>query len=178
MSLNARMSASDPRLYNPNRDVAHNFDFVITAVASAIESGRWDAPLAIARAKGITDEELGAACSALCRFVTVQVDDPKESMYSCLVRSGFLDLKPEARVIVMAYLGNVILGMHWAGVREATLGGSGPAQTYQHLREHGDRLVRLMGRPRWRRALSRWWYRIKRAWRIFRSHDEFEGRKA
>ena len=39
MSLQAQLSKNDPRLYNPNRDVAHNFATVVTEVADRLEHG-------------------------------------------------------------------------------------------------------------------------------------------
>lgn len=174
MSLNARMTANDARLYNPNRDVAHNFDQVIMEVAGRCERGTWDVLAELARDHGVGDEVLGRACQTLCRFVATQADDPKESMAAGLARCGFLDLPPVARVIVTAYIGTVILGMSWAGVREATLGGVGPALSYRKLRWHGMTCARLMTMPRWERTLYRLWGRVRRAWRVFRQSDLYQ----
>jgi hypothetical protein len=174
MGLNARMSPSDQRLYNPNRDVAHNFNQVIMEVAERCEKGTWDALVKLAEEKGISDEVLGKACQSLCKFVATQADEPKESMPAGLARCGFLDLPPAARIIVSAYIGTVILGMSWAGVREATLGGVGPTVTYQNLRWHGMRCARLMTMPRWKRSLYCLWGRVKRAWRVLTRKDLYE----
>lgn len=173
MSLNARFSPYDPRLYNVNRDVAHNFREVMAEVVRRCEEGTWDVLRRLAQEKGITDRELGRACHSLCRFLATQLDEPGESLGAGLARCGFLDCAPEARVIVMAYLGTVTLGIHWAGVREATLDGQGPALTYRQLRWHGRRCSLLMGMPRWRRTLYRWWRRLRRTWKAFwRGEDD------
>ena len=175
MSMQARMSQSDPRLYNPNRDVAHNFEFVIMEVSKCIEMGKWPALVNYAAEYKISDEVLGRCCEALCKFVVVQADNPKESMAACLARCGFLDLPEQARVIVMAYLGNIILGMHWAGVREATLNKEGPCLTYKKLRWHGRQLVLLMKLPRWKRRIYRLKQRVRRAWREFWEKSKYDG---
>lgn len=169
------MSQGDPRLYNANRDVAHNFEFVMKEVALAIEQGRVRWLRALAAENEVSDEELGRCCQALCKFVFVQADDPKESMSACLARCGFLDVSNAARVVVLAYLGQVTLGMHHAGVREATLGGVGPALTYRGLRWHGRRLTLLMTMPRWKRRLYRLQARLRRAWRAFTERSEYDG---
>lgn len=174
-SMQARMTQGDPRLYSPNRDVAHNFEFVIQEVAECLETGKWPALTRLAAEKGVTDVELGKCCEALCKFVIVQTDNPKESMGACLGRCGFLDLPETARIVVMAYLGNIILGMHWAGVREATLNKEGPALTYRKLRWHGARLVILMKMPRWRRYLHNLKGRCRRAWREFWQKSKYDG---
>jgi hypothetical protein len=174
-SLQARMTQGDSRLYNVNRDVAHNFDYVIMEVSKCVETGRWDALVALAKEKKISDEELGKVCQALCRFVVVQTDNPKESMASCLARCGFLGLNATARIIVMAYLGIVTLGMHHAGVREATLNKEGPALTYKQLRWHGAKLVLLMKMSKLRRRFYCLKQRIRRAWRTFWEKSEYDG---
>jgi hypothetical protein len=163
MSVNARMSQSDQRLYSPNRDLAHCFGDVMKEVAASCEDGKWDALVDLARANKVTDEQVGEGCAALLYFIYSQ-SDQRESMAQGLARCGFLDLDPVVRVILMAHLGKVILGMHWAGVKEATLGGVGPAQTYRDLRFAGRHCARLMEMPRWKRRARLWWYRVKQAW--------------
>lgn len=175
MSLNARMTATDPRLYNVNRDVAHNFDFVIQEVAKCAEDRRWPALTKIAQAAGVSDTDVGAVCQAVIKFMGVQADNPKESMGACLARCGFLDLPEAARVVVMAYLGNVTLGIHFAGVREATLNGQGPALTYKKLRWEGRKFALLMTMPRWKRRLYRIRERLRRGWRALTEKSVYDG---
>lgn len=174
-SLQARMNANDPRLYNVNRDVAHNFGFVITEVAKCLEEGRWAALTRIAEEAKVTDEVLGKACEALIKFVFVQAENPKESMAACLARCGWLDLPEQSRVVVMAYLGLITLGIHHRGVREATLNGEGPADTYKKLRWHGRKLALLMKMSRTRRWLYRLRERFRRAWRALTEKNEYDG---
>jgi len=163
VTLNARMSPSDSRLYNVGRDVAWCFGHAIMEVAKRCEEGRWEALVKLAKEKGVTDEELGKACQCLCVFVETQMDQ-RESMAQGLARCGFLDLNENARVIVMAHLGTIMLGMHWAGVRETTIQGVGPTLGYQGLRRYGRRCALLMQLPPWRRRLYNFWTRAKRAW--------------
>lgn len=169
------MSQGDNRLYNVNRDVAHNFDFVIQEVAKCLEERRWNALTNLAAEYKVSDETLGLACAALCKFVGVQADNPKESMAQCLARCGWLDLPEQARVVVMAYLGVITLGIHHKGVREATLDGRGPADSYKKLRWHGRQLVLLMRMPRWRRWLYRLKQRVRRAWRALTERNVYDG---
>ena len=167
MSIQARMSEGDPRLYNVGRDVAHNFAHVMTTVAERLETGQWDAVQELARVHGVTEDELGKACEALCNFVAKNIEH-RESMSAGLARFGFLDLHPMARVIVMAWLGNVTLGMHWAGVREATLGGTGPAMTYQDLADRGAECAKLLTMGRWRRRWHKLKHRVRRVVQVLR----------
>lgn len=174
MTLNARMSPHDPRLYNVSRDVAHNFGQVIQEVARRCEDGTWDTLQELLREKKVSDEEVGRCCQSLCRFIATQADDPKESMAGGMARCGFLDADPYARVVVAAYLGTVVLGYHWAGVREATINGKGPALHYRRLRWYGMRCAKLMVLPRWRRRLYHFWRRCRLAWRALWDSNSYE----
>jgi len=174
-SLQARMSSNDPRLYNVNRDVAHNFHLIIEEVALCLEEGRWDALVELAKLNNVSDTDLGKGCEALIKFVTVQAENPNETMAACLARCGWFEVSTCVRVIIMSYLGVVTLGLHHRGVREATLGGQGPADTYKQLRWHGRKLTLLMGMSRLRRKLYRIKERLRRAWRSLRNKNLYDG---
>lgn len=156
MGLQARMSEADPRLYNPNRDVAHNFADVMREVASRLEDGNWAFLAALLEEKGVSQDDLGRACQAACRWVASATENPKEKMGDCLVRCGFWDVPELANVALMAVVGTVLFGYYWVGVREATLGGQGPTLTCQDLREAGRQAHQAMIIPRWRRRLAKW----------------------
>src|SRR5215471_20660223 len=157
MGLQARMSESDPRMYNVNRDCAHNFEYVMKEVASRLEDGRWAYLDALLKEKGVTLEQLGLACAAACKFVHAACENPKEKMGECLARSGFWDVPELASVALSAYVGTIMFGMFWVGAREATLGGVGPCTNMEGLREAGERAHRLITMSPWRRR----WERVK-----------------
>lgn len=169
--LQARLSQADPRLYSANRDLAHNFVEVMGAVVGRINAKQWDYLAAYAEKEGVTDEELSKACDSLCRFVACQMATKRADMGEELTASGFFKVSPAARAVVMSYLGTVILGMHWSGVREATLDGNGPASLLRGLRWHGDKCVKLMRLPAWRRNLYMLRRRLRRAWQGFRRQE-------
>lgn len=165
-SMQARLNQSDPRLYSVNRDVAHNFAYVIEETAKRIEAGNWKPLVAYGENAGLCDEDLGAGCQVLIRFVLGQLDFPKEGMSASLQRAGFFDLPEEVRIILMAHLGSIVLGIYWVGVHEATLGGEGPLLTCKQLQEHGAQCAKLMSVPRWRRGLFKFWLRALEVWRV------------
>lgn len=168
MGIQARMSKEDPRLYSPGRDVAHNFGPLMMEVADRLEGKKWQPLVDLATEKGVSEEELGRTIQGLLLFVESHIDHKKESMANGLARSGFLDRQDYAKVIVMAQLGVVMLGVHWAGVREATLGGVGPADNYKGLRWYGRRSALLMKMPLWHRRLHKLKARLRRIWLAFR----------
>lgn len=157
----ARASQWDHRLYNVNRDVAHNFSFVVAEVARRLENDDlWPELRAILKAQGVTQQHLGKACEGFMLFVASAVDNPKETMGACLRRSGYLDAPEAAQIAYMAMLGSVMSGLYWVGCREATVGGIGPCSTNQELREAGRQAARLMTMPRWKRRLAKIYHRF------------------
>jgi hypothetical protein len=169
MSLQARMSEGDKRLYDANRDVAHNFPAVIREVFHRIQHRRWEALDALLEARKVSDIELGAAVDVLAKFVSGAVDNPKEDMQDVLKRVGWFDLSDEAHVAVMATVGTVMLGIFFHGAREATLGGEGPCSNLDELVARGREAHLLMTTPRWRRPLARIWHRYRKAYYVLRS---------
>jgi len=161
--LQAVMSPHDRRLYNTNRDFAHNFKPIMLAVSDRLDRGMWPELQAILKKEGVTEENLGNTVSAFCRFVASAVENPKETMNECLERSGYFaeSLPPAARIAFMAMLGTVVAGMFFSGAREATLGGVGPAMDLQELREIGNRSADLMSLTRWQRFKLRCRSRIR-----------------
>lgn len=171
MSLQARFSPDDTRLYSIYRDVAHNFGDVIREAAKRLEDDEWAVLAAVLKKEGVTQEDLGRACEAYCIFVATSSDFPQEDMEAALVRSGFFAVPGLAQVALMAIIGTVLAGYYFAGVREATLGGKGPALQLQDLREMGARTSKAMCMPPWRRKLRSFFGRFARAWKTIRGHS-------
>jgi len=166
-SLQARLSENDPRLYNVNRDVAHNFEYVANLVAGRLEDGLWPELDHLVRKHNISMDDLGEACQAFCLFIGAGVEQSND-MQEALDESGWFKVKPAAQVALMATLGTVILGMHFSGVREATLNGEGPAATLSQVAARGKETADYLAMPRWKRWFSRRFKRIKKAFAILR----------
>lgn len=172
MSLNARLRPQDTsRLYNPNRDVAHNFSWIMTQVAARLEDGPWTPVSDYLKHSGTTTEQLGRVCQVFIHFVAGATDRPGETMIECLGRVGWFDLPEPAQVALMAYLGTVIAGVYFQGVREVTLGGEGPCQDMAGMVEAGRLCSRLMTLPRWRRPLARLGEKLRKALRALHGND-------
>lgn len=170
MGLQARMSEGDRRLYNPGRDVAHNFKEVMEMVAGRLEDEKWPELAAVMKREDVDMDDLGAACGAYCTYLAWAADPEKQelSMVEALTETGWFKCKPGAQVAVMAMLGTCYAGIAYGGIREATIGGEGPLQDIAELMEHADRMKRFVGMPRWRRRWARRWLRLKRAFQAFR----------
>lgn len=168
MSLQARLSKDDPRLYSANRDVAHNFKAVVEKMAERLEAGQWEALTRYLADHGVTSDQVGDGMVAFITFVASATQDPKESMAQALERCGWFALPAPVRVSLMATLGTVMTGVYYHGAKEATLGGEGPCADVQALVETGARCSRLMTWPRWMRPLVRLGLRLKEAFYALR----------
>jgi hypothetical protein len=158
------MSEGDQRLYNPNRDVAHNFPAIVKEVAGRLEDERWEAVTKYMKEQGANMDDLGAACEAFVNFVHGAVDEPNEKMGEVLHRVGWFKLPEAAQVAYMAYLGTVMSGVFFVGAREATIGGEGPCSNLEDLQQAGRDCHKAMTRSKWRRAIGRFFGRFTRAW--------------
>jgi hypothetical protein len=152
MSLQARM-VDATALYNPNRDVAHHFVYVVQAATSRLENDVWPELSDILRDANIEDVDVAEAVACYCEYVAMGKTDPLLPMHEALEASGFLRCKPQAQIAVMATIGAIYTGIQHAGVREATIGGEGPAMKLGELLREGDRAAKLLSRPRWERRL-------------------------
>ena len=171
--LQMRMSADDSRLYNPSRDIAHCYPAVFRIVRERLLGGHpWSDVRDVVKPFEVTDEMLGDAVDRFADFLVTAVDDPKEDMRAALLRSGWFELSPAARVAVMATLGNALAGVFWNGVRSATLGGIGPLDQLAHLRGCCGECAAMMAMPRWRRVVYGWRLRLRRAFAALRGRDE------
>ena len=138
-SLNARLSsAADGRLYNPNRDVAHCFKFVVEQVSMRFDTEQWRALTDLLDNDDVSLTDVGNALQCFIKFVASSVDNGKETMESCLQRTGFLDCSDTEQIAVLSYVGLVVTGMFFQGVREVTLGGRGPVTDTSDLRLAGE----------------------------------------
>lgn len=146
MSLQARMSEHDSRLYDPNRDIAHNFRFVVEHIAKRMDEGRWDIATEVANVFHVTPDDLGEACAGFIRFVAGAAQKPKETMTQCLDRSGFLKAKPAAQLLHLAYLGSLLAGVYYRGAKEATIKGNGPCADLDDYVADGVAASRLIGK--------------------------------
>ncbi len=161
MTLQARMNADDRRLYNPSRDVAHNFQQVMTLVAERLEDQSWPELAAILQREKVNMDDLGEACACYCNYIASAATSPTLAMVASLEQSGFFNCKPGAQVAVLAMIGTCYAGIQYAGVREATISSEGPLQTVGELVKSAEKLRSYIGVPKWKRWLCKWKIRLK-----------------
>jgi hypothetical protein len=162
MSVQARFPG-DNRLYNPGRDLAHCFGSACQLTAKQLTDKRWPALQALCDDYKVAPEDLGAACQAFLMAVGTAADVREEKHpHDALMRVGWFDVKEPAQIAFVAMLGVVCFGYFYRGVREATLGGEGPACGNRELAAMGQEVARVLALSPWKRALHRARYRARR----------------
>ena len=164
-ALQARMTENDPRLYNVNRDLAHNYKQILELVAARLEDGTWKELDGILKENDVTMDDLGEACAAFCRYVASATTEKKASMFEGLEQAGWFECKPLAQAAYLAVTGTVVAGIAHRGIREATLGEDGPALRVGDLVKAGDKCLTSLRIPRWKRNVNGIVARIKGAYR-------------
>jgi hypothetical protein len=169
MSLNARMTSNDPRLYHADRDVAHNFKSVMKHVFVRLRDRRCPELEDLLVKAGVPDEEVDKAFNCLVEFVSGAYDNGSVEYMTLLEDTGWFKCHPQAQMAVWATLGMVTMGYHFAGVREVTLGGEGPAKDIKSLAaeliSEPHRFAAFLALPRWQRKLRLQWERLKQRFR-------------
>jgi len=166
MSLQARMSEGDKRLYNPSRDVAHNFKEVLSLVASRLEDEKWPELAELLHRENVSMDDLGEACACYCRYVAYGAEDPKKPMQESLIDCGFFKCKPAAQIAVMAMIGVCYAGIQHVGIREATIGNEGPLLSVKELTQVADNLLKFTGKSRLMKFLFSFKMKVKKAFRV------------
>lgn len=154
MTMQARMSSSDNRLYNPNRDVAHNFFDVLHLVAARLEDGTWPELDGLMWRENVSMDDLGESCACFCKYIASSKEYPNRSMHESLTECKFFETKPAAQVAVLASIGVCYAGIMHAGIREATVASEGPLMTVSEFMKYAEEFRRYARMPRWRRKLG------------------------
>ena len=151
MPLQARFQEHDPRLYNVNRDLAHNFKELRELTAARLEDGTWPELDEFLNKNEVTLDDLGEACASFCTYVASAATDKQATMLEGLTNSGWFECKVGAQAGYLAVLGTVLAGVAHRGIREATLDDDGPALKVGDLVAAGDECLRAIRTSRWRR---------------------------
>lgn len=160
--MQARLSESDRRLYNPSRDIAHNFLQAAEAVAGRLEDHVWPELDALLEREGVTMDDLGEACDCYLKYLIQSKAEPTRSMKQSLQDSGWFACKDLAQIALLAHYGAYYAGVAFAGLREATLASEGPLMTVEDLTKSTEQLYQFLGTPHWKRWLMRQQSKLKR----------------
>jgi hypothetical protein len=157
--LQARFPEATP-LYNPSRDVAHNFIPVVQEVSRRLQYKLWPELAEMLAEKDISDEELGDAACAFCTYMCSAKTEPEQELAAAIEKSGFTKCRPEAQIAVMAMIGMVYTGIQHVGIREATINGVGPVMNLDDVLEAGREVLTYFQRRQRKWSIMRWFVRL------------------
>lgn len=144
--------------YSPQRDIAYLYGPCVQAAEDMVYEGRDESLTAWLDANGITHDELGEAFQKFCLALNAAHQNPKESWEDVLERTGFSKVKAPARIAMMYYIGTIMAGTFFQGIRDVVELGDDTVHSIQNLIETGEDMARYLAKGR----ISRWWYRIRR----------------
>lgn len=135
--------AGRTRLYSVDRDLAYCGPSLVEAAVARAAGRRWRELDALGARLGVGPADLAHALGCAARFC-FEAADRRESTAETAHRSGWLGVPVEHQVVVLAHLGSVLLGAVHTAVREATLGGDGPAAGLPALLADSRRAARAL----------------------------------
>lgn len=161
--LQARLADNTP-WYSANRDLSHCFKFILGELARRVSKDPWPAAAKILADAGVPPEKQGEAISALVRFTAGCTRN--NNMLGQLEESGWFELPEEVHLAILGTIGQIVLGIAWSGMKEATIGGAGPAKDMKTLFSEGRRATLQLRAGRWGLFRRRWLGRVRRFWRL------------
>jgi hypothetical protein len=164
MALQLRRKGSNDPLYAVARDVAYLHDGVIHTVNMLLEDREDPILTPLLKANRITLDDLGEAAGAYCRFMNSAHKDPAATVESCLVKAGWFEVEPLARLAYCYYVGTAMTATFFHGIREVSDAEQDkPLASIQQILWTVKRVAILARMTRWQRFLYRW----VRPWRKY-----------
>jgi hypothetical protein len=106
--------------------------------------------------RGVTQDDLGEACRVFIELMQTANVSPTESVHAALMRVGWFEVRDEARIAYIFYIGAQLMGVMFTGLREAVGEGDSTLEDIRRLSGLADQVQRALAKPKWRRTLSRW----------------------
>lgn len=150
---------SDSRWYNPNRDLAYNWQHLSQAALDQLATTNWKPwfkeYFEFAR---VTEADIGAGAEALAKFFQFvchpDVDGPRKAFEM----AGWFELKPAVQVALWMKLGQVATMAFFSAIRDVTPDSDAPPLDMAGLLDSARKAnFELTGDRRWVRWLKRRW---------------------
>ena len=147
--------------YAPARDIVYLLPDIMTNVADRLEEGHFKELHALLKRRKITMDDLGEACKAYITFMNTGHEDPHKRIDDVLKDAGWYKVKPEARIAYMYYVGAMMSGTFFRGIRDVTPERGDTIPQVKDLRAAANQLELVCHMGWFRKFLYRWskWYR-------------------
>lgn len=147
MSVMISVVGSDGRSYSidPRFNLRFVFPALLEKARLGLERSRWEPWYEdYLKTAGVSEAELLAAWSGLFSYMQSCLHDDQTGPRDALQRSGFLAARSEARLVVLAKLGQLLTASLWEPLRDGTTVGLEPDDA-RRLDEIARRLPDLLG---------------------------------
>lgn len=130
---------SDPRFYNPERDIGHLFPILVAKVLNKLDrlefiKDKFPWIYSVFQNREVTVDDFVKIATGLGKYVMITLKDrscsnPTEAM----MKSGLYELPPVALVIMMAIIGSLIMDIFFVAFREKFGIGNKPTYLQDYL---------------------------------------------
>jgi hypothetical protein len=140
--------------YNPARDLAYNFRPMANQAARLLAERPWLEKAWLAGVEANLDVSAASAFQAMQRMVALVNVETDASPSELAEKSGWLDHPAPARLLVLAALGQIVLGGICRAIRDLTPAGAASCESdADRFAEAAFVIADLAAQPAWRRWL-------------------------
>lgn len=153
--------------YAPARDICYLYPNVVSQAEEMLYQPRFAALQAWLDAEGVTEQDRATVVETYCLFLNAAHQNPEETIEDVMDRVGFSKIHPAAQVAFMFYIGTIMTGTFFKGIRDITPLEGDTTPEVQRLVQTGQRAAdyALAG------PIRRWWIRFKRrTWPLKRAY--------
>lgn len=164
MTLQIRPKAGSGEVYdvayNPARDIAYLYPNIVQMAETMLYEGRHKLLHEWLDCEEVDPDDLAKTIRAFCETLNAAHQNPDETLEDIMERTGFADCPQPLQVALMYYIGTMMAGTFFKGLRDVVRRGDDTTPEVRRLAAMGARMADYTARGR----LGRWWIRFKRKW--------------
>jgi hypothetical protein len=144
--------------YAPARDITWLYPNVMQTAENMLYDRRYEPLHNWLDEEGVTEEDLALTVEAYCKVLNAAHQNPEESLTDVMDRVGFSDMPIPAQVALTYYIGTMMAGTFFQGIRDVTPRYEDTTPEVIRLCKSGARMADYAARS----PVGRWWIRMKR----------------
>ena len=148
--------------YAPSRDVVYLWPDVMRNLADRLEDAPFKPLADFLESEGISMEQLAQAYKAYIDFINAAHRSADKGVYESLEDAGWLQCPLPAQLAVMYYLGMMITGVAFRGLRDVVAEDGDTIPQVRLLMQEARLLDRYIAKSRWQRWLHRKYRSLQR----------------
>lgn len=159
MPLQMRMSASDPRFFSPDRDLAYCSPHLIHRALKGLDPCAQEPWITnFLKSNNVDPEKLVEAAKVMAEYMNKALLDPAyKHPLDAFKAVGFFDLPQEVQIIVLAKIGQVFMSGFFSSIRDVTRDPEDPPMDIKKFADMASELQKGItatnAMPKWRKRL-------------------------